>query len=98
LLSLTEVSFSNFLYTIVSVTEFRQSEKSAQRSACSCVSNDSRKHTNVEDTQIKTWMKEINVKKHQSRKVSNVKTWSVKVWKHEKAFSQLENFEFQQIK
>src|SRR2546421_600947 len=44
LLSSAEALPSSFLYTTVSVTEFRQSGKLAQRSACSYVSSDQRKH------------------------------------------------------
>jgi len=74
LLSSAEALLSNFLYTTVSVTEFRQPGRSAQKSACSCVSSSSKKHTNVESTQIKAQMKEINIEKCQSRKTSSIKT------------------------
>src|SRR6266487_1189581 len=66
LLSSAEASPSSFLYTTVSVTRFRQPGGSAQRSACSCVSSNSRKHTNVGSTRVKARVEEINIGKHQS--------------------------------
>src|SRR2546421_2312500 len=88
LLSSAEASPSSFLYTTVPATGFRQPVpatgfrqpgRSAQRSACSCVSSGPRKHTNVGGARVKARVEEINVGKRQSRKAPSAKARSAKV-------------------